>query len=83
MVNASSFGSQPQNSFLDYPGNLSLLPSLCMICAQSLSRIQLFAALWTVACKAPLSIRFPGKNTGVGCHFLLQGLPNPGMEPVC
>ena len=23
-----------------------------------------------------------GKNTGVGCHFLLQGaLPNPGIEP--
>ena len=25
---------------------------------------------------------FPGKNTGVGSHFLLQGnLPNPGIEP--
>ena len=25
---------------------------------------------------------FPGKNTGVGCHFLLQGnLWNPGIEP--
>ena len=25
---------------------------------------------------------FPGKNTVVGCHFLLQGdLPNPGTEP--
>ena len=25
---------------------------------------------------------FPGKNTGVGCHGLLQGnLPNPGIEP--
>ena len=25
----------------------------------------------------------PGKNTGVGCHFLLQGiyLPDPGTEP--
>ena len=24
---------------------------------------------------------FPGKNTGVGCHFLLQGnLPNPGAS---
>ena len=23
-----------------------------------------------------------GKNTGMGCHFLLQGnLPNPGIEP--
>ena len=25
---------------------------------------------------------FPGKNTGVGCHGLLQGnLPNPGIKP--
>ena len=26
----------------------------------------------------------PGKNTGVGCHFLLQGnLLDPGIEPRC
>ena len=26
---------------------------------------------------------FPGKNTGVGCHFLLQGdLPDPVIEPM-
>ena len=26
----------------------------------------------------------PGKNTGVGCHSLLQGnLPNPGIKPSC
>jgi len=25
----------------------------------------------------------PGKNTGVGCHFLLQGdLTNPGIKPI-
>ena len=30
------------------------------------------ATPWTVACKVPLSMDFPGKNTGVGCHFLLQ-----------
>ena len=24
--------------------------------------------------QAPLSMDFPGKNTGVGCHFLLQGI---------
>ena len=23
---------------------------------------------------------FPGKNTGVNCHFLLQDLPDPGIE---
>ena len=24
----------------------------------------------------------PGKNTGVGCHALLQGLSNPGIKPM-
>ena len=27
---------------------------------------------WTVACQAPLSMEFSGKNTGVSCHALLQ-----------
>ena len=47
-----------------------------------LSLIQLVAIPWTVANQAPLSIGFPGKNTGVGCHFLLQGIfLNPGGKP--
>ena len=29
---------------------------------------------WTVACQVPLSMNSPGKNTGVGSHFLLQGI---------
>ena len=37
-----------------------------------LSCVPLFAMLWTVALQAPLPWHFPGKNTGVGCHFLLQ-----------
>ena len=31
---------------------------LLCVCAQSLSRIQLFEAPWTVACQAPLSMEF-------------------------
>ena len=28
------------------------------------------------------SVCFPGKNTGVGCHFLLQGIfPTKGLNP--
>ena len=38
------------------------------------SGIQLSATLWTVACPTPLSMGSPGKNTGVGCHSLLQGI---------
>ena len=39
-----------------------------------LSYVRLFATLWTVARQALLSIDSPGKNTGVGCHCLLQGI---------
>ena len=41
---------------------------------KSLSRSRLLATPWTAAHQAPLSMDFPGKNTGVGCHFLLWGI---------
>ena len=46
-----------------------------------LSRIRLFATPWTVVRQTP-PWNFPGKNTGVGCRALLQGIvliqaPNP------
>ena len=50
---------------------------------KSLSGVQLFAN--SVNCSLPGSLiygNFPGKSTGVCCHFLLQGnLPNPEIEP--
>ena len=40
----------------------------------------LLLAPWTGAQQAPLSMGFPS-NTGVGCHFLLQGLfPSQGLN---
>ena len=33
-----------------------------------------FATPWTIACRAPLFMDFLGKTTGVGCHFLFQGI---------
>ena len=33
-----------------------------------------FATPWTVAHQTPLSMGIPGENTGVGCHYLLQGI---------
>ena len=45
-----------------------------MLHAQLLSRVQLFATPWTVACQAPLSMGFSRQNTAVGCHFLLRGI---------
>ena len=38
------------------------------------SNVRLFATAWTVAWQAPLSTGFSSKNTGVGCHVLLQGI---------
>ena len=43
-------------------------------CAHLLSHVQLSVTPGTVACQAPLSMDFPGKNTGMGCRFLLQGI---------
>ena len=37
-----------------------------------LSRVLLFAAVWTAAYQAPPSMDFPGKSTRVGCHCLLR-----------
>ena len=45
----------------------------------TLSCAWLFATPWTVAHQAPLFMDFPGRNTGMGHHFLLQGiLPTQG-----
>ena len=45
-----------------------------VVVVKYLSHIQLFVSLWTIVCQASLSVGFPRKNTGVGYHFLLQGI---------
>ena len=51
--------------------------------AQSLTRVQLFATPWTVCTDRFLCLwDFPGNNTGVGHHFLFQGIfPTQGLNP--
>ena len=39
---------------------------------KSLSCSRLLETPWTAAYQAPLSVDFPGKSTGVGCHCLLN-----------
>ena len=47
-----------------------------------LTRVRLFATQWTVACQAPLSMRFCRQEYWSGLPSLLQGnLPDPGTEP--
>ena len=49
---------------------------------QSLSRVRLSATPWTTAYEVLHPWNFPGKNTGVGYHFLLWGIfPTQGSKP--
>ena len=53
------------------------------MCAQLLSGVQLFATPWTVACQAPLSMRFSRQEYWSRLLIPSPGdLPDPGMEPV-
>ena len=48
-----------------------------------LSRVQLFATLWTIAHQASLSMGFPRQEYWTGLPFPSPGdLPNPGIEHV-
>ena len=46
------------------------------------SSFQLFATPWTIASRLLCPWDSPGKNSGVGCHALLQGVfPTQGWKP--
>ena len=45
---------------------------LLLLLLSLFSHVRLCATPETVAHQAPPSLDSPGKNTGVGCHFLLQ-----------
>ena len=46
------------------------------------SHVRCFKIPWTVAHRLLVPWDFPGKNTGIGCHTLLQGIfPNQGSNP--
>ena len=49
---------------------------------KSLSCVRLFVTLSTIARQAPQEWDSPGKNTGMGCYDLLQGIiPIQGLNP--
>ena len=49
---------------------------------KSLSGVQLFATLWTIACQAPLSIGFSRQRYWSGLAFLSPAhLHHPGIKP--
>ena len=47
-------------------------PQLLLLLLNRFSHVQLCATPQTAAHQAPRPWESPGKNTGVGCHFLLQ-----------
>ena len=50
--------------------------------SESVSSIQLFVTLWTVAHQAPLSVRFSRQEYWSGLPLLSPGnLPDPGNKP--
>ena len=63
-----------------------LSPSLFNFSAEwkwkSLNRVRLFVIPWTLAHQAPLLWDSPGKNAGVGCYSLFQGIfPSHVLNP--
>ena len=46
-----------------------------------LSRVQLFATLWTIACQAALSMEFSQQEYWSGLSCPPGDLPDPGIKP--
>ena len=73
-----------------FSSRTSPLHSLCdkepgnkvVVCARVLNHVWLFATWWPQPTRLLCPWGYPGKNTGVGCHFLLQGIfPTQGSNP--
>ena len=56
---------------------------MCARVLSHFSRVQLFVALWTVACQDPLSMGFSRQEywSGLPCPPP-EDLPDPGIEPI-
>ena len=56
---------------------------LCVCMLSCFSHVQLFATAWTITTKLLCPWDSPGKNIGVACHFLLQGIfLTQGWNPI-
>ena len=74
-----SFSSLPVRLLVSgvQPDNLN--SGCCHVAGLVAKSCPTLATPWTAACQVPLG--FPGKSTGVGCHFLLQEIfPTQGSN---
>ena len=61
---------------------ISQFKSMCVGALSGFSRVQLFAAPWTIACQGPLSMEFSRQEYWSRVPFPSPGdLPDPGLEP--
>ena len=73
----------PLGDLLSLPSHIffSCLEGSCVLSRSVMSDSFQPYGLWTASLLCPLD--FSGKNTGVGCHFLLQGIfPTQDSNPV-
>ena len=67
-----------------YPGLSGGSHVITGVCAKSFQWCLIVSLCNPLDCSPPCSSvhgDYPGKNTGMGCHFLLKGIfPNPGIE---
>ena len=71
------FRSNPKEKEFWTESQVSFFPSLVPMLS-CFSRVRLFVILWTAVDQLLCPWDSPGKNTGVGCHVLLQGSSRPG-----
>ena len=66
--------SKYSNRGWHWHGTHHVLRAFARVCAQLLSHVWLFAIPWMdCSPQVPQSMWFSGKNTRMGCHFLIQG----------
>ena len=71
-VEAQSFNHWTDREVLSFLFLAKLLCLELLLLLSRFSHVRLYATPQTAAHQAPPSLEFSGKNTGVGCHFLLQ-----------
>ena len=73
----------PRDPLLVAEGKGQTSPHVCVCMLSCFCCVQLFAMLWTVACKAPLPMRFSRQEYWSGLLCPPSGdLPDWGIEPV-
>ena len=80
LIYLSVLGLSCSSQIFSY-GMWDLVSSVC-VWAQTLSRVQLFAIPWTVACQTCLSLGFSRQEYWSGLPFPSpRDLPYPGIQP--